>query len=145
MYMDPLSITASVLGILGAVQQANKGVGKLRSLKHANQDFSFLLNELADLEIVLTQVNSLSQDLDARAPDGPAGALKSHLKRASAQLLELNELVAYNLSKPEPETGGGYKVDRVGWLRNEQKILASQKNLLTTRWNISTAIGLVSS
>lgn len=143
--MDPFSISVSVLGILGAAQQAVKGVGKLRSLKHAKEDFSSLLNELADIQTILTQVTHLSYDLDARASDGPVVSLKSLLKRASDQLLELNKLVQHDLSKPKPEDERGVRIDRLGWTLNESRVQSIQRQLTTTRSNIATALGLVSS
>jgi hypothetical protein len=141
--MDPLSITASILAIVGAAQQATKGVGKLRSLRNAKGDFSALLNELADLQTILAQATALSHDLDARGSDGAVIGLKSLLKGALAQVLELDQMIQYNLSKPELDDTGRNKLDRKGWILNESKVLALQRKLLTTRSNIATAIGLV--
>ena len=141
--MDPLSITASILAIVGAAQQATKGVGKLRSLKHAKGDFSALLNELADLQTILTQVTALSHDLDARRTDGAVVGLNSLLKGALAQVLELDQIVQYNLSKSDLDDAGRIRLDYKGWIINESKVLALQRKLLTTRSNIATAIGLV--
>lgn len=47
--MDPLSITASVLAVLGAVGQTAKALKKLWGLKDAPEELASLVNEVHSL------------------------------------------------------------------------------------------------
>ena len=144
--MDPLSITASIVTILGAADRCVKGVAKLRALKHASSELSALINEVADLQTVLTQVVALSQQLQRDCSDGSVTALKSLLKRAEEQLLELNALVQGELSKPKSKrSGGGIKVDHLGWTLKKDQLVLLQQSLRATRLNLSTTLGVINS
>jgi light-regulated signal transduction histidine kinase (bacteriophytochrome) len=144
--MDPLSIAASVVGILGAADQCVKGIAKLRALKQASSELSALINEIADLQTVLTQVIALSQQLQGNFSDGSIIALKSLLKRAEEQLLAFNALVQGDLSKPKSKrSGGGIRVDHLGWTFNKDHLASVQQGLRTTRLNLATALGVVNS
>ncbi len=45
--MEPLSITASILTVLGAAGQVKKGLERLQSLKNAPQELCALTNEVS--------------------------------------------------------------------------------------------------
>ena len=144
--MDPFSFAASVVGVLGAADKCVKGVAKLRALKYMSSDLSALVNEIADLQTVLTQIIALSQQLQRNSLDGSVIALKSLLKRAEEQLLALDALVQGELSKPKSKhSGGGIKVDHLGWTLNKERLASIQQGLRTTRLNLATALGVINS
>ena len=142
--MDPLSITASIVTILAVADKCVKGIAKLRALNRAPSELSALINEVADLQTILTQVVALCQPLQKNRSDGSVIALKSLLKRGEEQLLALNALVQCELSKSKSKRqGGGTKVDHWGWTLNKDNLAAHQRSLRTTRLNLSTALGVI--
>ena len=141
--MDPLSVTASVLAIFGAARQVTKGLAKVRTLHHAPAELSSLINEVSDLQAILSQVASFSNQLEEERLRGPVVALKSHLSRALDQLHALNNLINAELLKVRAD--GTTKTNRVAWLRLKSDVELMQRELRTIRVNIGTALGVVTS
>lgn len=141
--MDPLSITAGVTGLIVFVHQSINGVSKLSSLKHAQDEFLSLLNELADFQAILSQMIAFSREMETRPGDESVVALRSLMEGARAHLLELQQLVEFELTTPQPKRPEGKKVDRLGWAFKQKKIASVQQKLRTTRLNIATALGIV--
>ncbi|KZM20612.1 uncharacterized protein EKO05_0010889 [Ascochyta rabiei] len=143
--MDPLSITASILAIITASEKTVKGLAKLRSFKHAVTEFSALINEVSDLRLILTQVGLLGAQLEQDLNEGPVIALRSLLRRAEQQVQDLEEYVQYDLSKPDVDAPGGVKVKKKSWALHQEKLLNIQQGIKTTRLNLGTALGVVTS
>jgi hypothetical protein len=142
--MDPLSIAASVIGILSVAAQCVEGLARIRGVKQAHVKHLALINEIADLQVLLTQVIALNAQLDQKHADGSVIALKSLLRRAEDQLLELNSLMRGELSRPKSKHGlGKMKVDRLRWTLNQDQLASLQQSLRTTRLNLATALGVV--
>ena len=141
--MDPLSVTASVLAIVGAAQQTVKGIAKLRAFQQAPAELSALLNEVADLQAVLTHIATLGEQLDHQGSRGPVIALQSHIIRAKDQLLLLDQLIHYHLVRHT--NAGEIRVARLAWARDQTKVHAMQSDLRSTRLNLSIILGAVTS
>ena len=45
--MDPLSIASGIVGLLGAAGKSAQGVEKALELRHADEDFAVMNNEVA--------------------------------------------------------------------------------------------------
>ena len=141
--MDPLSVTASVLTILGVAGQVTKGIAKVRALHHAPAELSSLINEVSDLRAVLSQVASFSNQLEEERLRGPVVALKSHLSRAMDQLHALDNLINAKLLKVRAD--GTTKMSRTAWVRLKSDVEVIQRELRNIRVNIGTALGVVTS
>ncbi len=75
--MDPLSITAGLLAVIGAAKAGANGVRKLSHYRKAPREVADLLSELESFTDLLTDIKSFT-DLypdamfsEGRAPDGP--------------------------------------------------------------------------
>ena len=142
--MDPFSIATSVVGILSVAAQCVDGLARIRGVKQAHVKHLALINEIADLQVLLTQVIALNARLDQKHADGSVIALKSLLKRAEDQLLELNSFMRGELSRPKPKNMlGEMKVDRLRWTLNEDQLASRQQSLRATRMNLAIALGVV--
>ncbi|CAI6330864.1 unnamed protein product [Periconia digitata] len=141
--MDPLSITASILAIVGASEQAVKGLAKLRALKDAPAELSALINEVSDLRAVLAQICFLGVQLEQASNNGPVIALRSLLDRANGQILELDQCIQHDISKPEATNPGRIKVSRVSWTLHQKRVSSLRQDLRTTRLNLGTALGVI--
>ena len=141
--MDPLSVAASIVGILGAAGEAAKGLAKLRAFLHAPGELSSLINEVSDLQAILSQVGSFSNRLKEERFRGPVVALKSHLTRANTQLNALNGLINSELLKIRRDRTT--RLSRKAWIRIKPDLDVKQGELRSIRANIGTALGLVTS
>ena len=140
--MDPLSITASIIGIVGL---ADKCVTKLRVLGQASTEVILLVNEVSDLNSVLTQLivlNHQTQQLENPAAEGSQIALKSLLKRAEDQLVELHQIVQKDLIKTGSKRP---KANPLGWARNKDHVTQLQQSIRSTRLNLAIAVGTANS
>ena len=93
--MDPISITASIIGIVAAAASTARAFEDLRRLcKTLPGRLHALSNEVSDIELVLHQVASVVQK---RASDPTLGEQERHMKhlldQAASKLRELRTLV----------------------------------------------------
>ena len=81
--MDPLSITASTIALVGLCRKLSHGLTILKDLSHVPEEIAELLNELHDLRNVLTAVCViLEQRLNLERLGGCTEELKSLLAKA---------------------------------------------------------------
>jgi hypothetical protein len=57
--MDPLSISASIVALLGAAGAVVNGLQKLTSIYHASNSLLALINEISDFQVVLCSLSSV--------------------------------------------------------------------------------------
>ena len=123
-----------------------KGIARLHGLKQASSELSALINETADIQTVLMQVMNFDQGIQRNSSDGSVTALKSLLKRAEEQLLDLNTLVQRELSRDRSKRSGDrIKVDHLRWVLNKERLATLQQSLRNTRLNLVTALGVANS
>ena len=134
--MDPLSLTASIIAVLGAGSTISRVLRKIQQLKDAPELLLQLHNEITDLYLLIRVVDQLyhgheyfrNQDFDAQQE-----AICSVLTRAKRDVLELEKLIAYVLTR---ETDAGAEVDRVAWLRSQWKITEMRNSLRRARYDL---------
>lgn len=76
--MDPLSITASAITVVAAIQQAVKCAERLRAIRQAPKEIKLLLEEVADLSELLNQCQAVQRppaygDGSSRPIESPKG------------------------------------------------------------------------
>ena len=124
---DPLSLAASIIAVVGAVDEVTKGLRRLKAAKDAPKGLQDLLEDVEQLEIVLNCVKSAvlssgSQPIELATLTGEAGS----------KLLELRSLIEYTLTK----AGVSDKVDRWQWLRKGNEVERLRSQLGTIRLNL---------
>ncbi len=136
--MDPLSITASTLTILTALEAAFQ---LMSSLHDAPAHLEALNNEIADLTATVAETAQVLQDFQNKAV--PLVANGSHLTlavsniRAKAQ--ELESLFRSCLIQPVSASGEA-KLSRFTWLKVKSKVQRLQAELRDARLNLSNAL-----
>ena len=53
---DPLSLTASIIAVLGATDSVGKALSKIKYLKESPNELLALINEVSDFKIVLYDI-----------------------------------------------------------------------------------------
>jgi hypothetical protein len=112
--MDPLSLAASIIAVVGAANTVAKTISKLRSLKEAQHQFDSLHNEIEDLKAVLVDVTGVWNDHRERALQ--VASLPRLIGRTKEKLLELQKLVAHDLGHMSPNDGH-IVVSKINWVR----------------------------
>lgn len=143
--MDPLSVTASAIAVIGAVGQAAKCVQRLRAIRQAPAELKSLLGEVIDLRALLEQIQTDQQartplDDSAATGEAPTG-LALHVERTSVKLQELDSLIEHHAS-PSTRTNR-FIVDhgRLGWARGRQKASTLCEELKVIRLNLAASLG----
>lgn len=148
--MDPLSITVATLALIGAANQVAVGLNKLASLKGAPAAILALNNEVSDLRLVLQETEPLllrhkeaavSGNFKSTLPSSKMidATFLHSMERAKDKLLDLESVIQNRLM-----TRMG-AIDKLGWLREQDKVRKAQVDLRTVRLNITAALGVVTS
>lgn len=140
--MDPLSITASSIAILGAISGTGKGISKLVSLRDAPIELQALYNEAEAFRSLLVIIQSSLRHVEgSRAYAEYGEALISLLEQAKEAVLELDSTIEYQLRRGiEVDQDGLPKVSRMMWMRSAGKIEDLRTRIRNSRDNLSTGI-----
>lgn len=137
--MDPLSIAASVVALIGAANQIAKGVNALASLRGAPAFFLSLNNELSDILLVLTETEVLLEEHRFHPDDStPAKRLFPSLKHVWDLIQDVR-----GIEKRLTKRSGS--LDRLAWVWEHENINRAQKGLRTARADLMFVLGFITS
>lgn len=137
--MDPLSITASILTILGAGGQVAKGIAKIRALKYAPDILLALNNEIADIQYLVQDVNHVARQHEEVHETKFSASVCRALEKVRETLLATEQLIAYELTTID-SVNGLVKLDWKRWLRLEDNIRQLQERMRNNKVDLSTAL-----
>ena len=143
---DHLSIAASVIAVIGAVETVCKTLNKVKKLRNAPCEFFALLNEISDLGIVLRDVESHLSSLatQSQIPEEHLQTLLSLINRAKDQMMELDKLIHQRLIKAD-SSSGHHRISRSQWVKASHTITRFRSALRDTRSNIVTQMIVLNS
>ena len=143
---DPLSISASIIALLGAAEGVRKVIGKIKHIQNGPTKILALLNEISDLTLVLQNIQSFVQTQTAQSyiPQDQLRQLATLVDRAKNEVLQLEELIRTTFIRPN-SNGDSIKIFRREWLRAKPKIMEFQQNLRDIRLNITSHMTLINS
>jgi hypothetical protein len=110
--MDPLSIAASIVALIGAAKGSVEGLKKLRQFYKTPAEIDALINEIEDLRLLIADINITEHEHMLRT-DVPA--LSKLLDNAKEQLFKLDEIMEHRL-RPHGSSS------RIAWIRDSSKI-----------------------
>ena len=150
---DPLSLTASIIAIVGIGGQVAKSIKRLASLKGAPDLILALNNELSDIRLIIIAIQDVFQRQQITSvpflgnQTGEANinaSVTSALNQANEKVLELealhNKLIPFSSGLSGTTTG-----DKVTWLREQGKLKRIQESLRDARLKLATALGVLNS
>ena len=139
--MDPLSLTASIIAIVGGGNTVGKGLKKILSASHLPDILLQLNNEVTDLQYTVQDINDLLQ-LQTQKPLSSYASLTSALKFSKQTLLVLESLIAYELTTVDSRNRQT-RIDWISWLRVEPKIKRLKEDIRADRVRLSSALTLL--
>ena len=148
---DPLSITASIIAVIGAAEGVTKTLAKIRNIRNAPQELLSLINEVSDLRIIFGDVQKYLQNAQ-RSQSMPRRSTHQEelhhmsilINRAKDKLLELDKLIQYRLTKPE-SIADHVKVSRREWARAKSTIEGFRQSLRDIRLNVIAQMVIINS
>ena len=141
--MDPLSITAGILAVLGAGGEVGKACKKIIDLRHAPDVLIALNNEVTDLHILVGDADEILRQYSEIGGTDAVPSVTSALERIKATLLRLESLIAYDLMTPSGSNGS--RLDRSVWLRAESRVQELKDDIRADRVALASALGLLTS
>ena len=154
--MDPLSITASIVALVGVCRKLIQGLTVLRQLSHVPEHIAALLDELEDFRNALDAVRAVSQQ--RQSLDGVeqcSEELKGLLLKASDLFASIASHCGINIYKLRPDhsedpsnaSGASLNLDllsRFRWLKDRRKVDLYRKRLEVLRADIANHLAALS-
>ena len=133
---DALSLTASIIAVLGAAEGVTKTLSRLESIRNSPQELLVLINEVSDLRIVLEDIQRYYRKArEKQIPTEQVDHLSHLVNRANEKLLDLDKLIHYRLLKPQSSLDQ-IKVSKREWLKAIKTIDRYRQSLRDIRLNI---------
>ena len=123
---DPLSLTTSILAVLGACSTASKTLANFRALKDARLVVQTLNNEISDLYVVMIDAKEHFENAEGcssatRSVDSAfLKRCSSTLDRTRDKIIEAESLIQYQLIKAGRETE--LKIDKNAYWREHGRL-----------------------
>ena len=135
--MDPLSITASTLTVLTALETT---FSLIRSFRDAPGQLEALSNEVTDITAIVTEIDQMLHNTHEN--DGTPDGKERYLVRALCNIqdkVQKLEILVQSCSR-----SGATKISRTAWLRVKSKAQNLQVELRDGRLNLALALGTFS-
>ncbi|KAL9097281.1 MAG: hypothetical protein Q9165_000708 [Trypethelium subeluteriae] len=144
--MDPLSITASLIAVSGALGTSVKALQKVASLRHAPSELLSLHNEVNSLRNFLRIVNQAFRDGEhLQLPLETTEGLETVKSTLESHVQELDNLSQYRLKRSEVlNKNGTPKVARLAWLRMGKDIACLQRKIRDSRLDLQSMFSVLS-
>ena len=138
---DPLSITASIVTLVGVADAIVKSFQKARNLRNAPCEVLALYNEVKDLRVVLDDATGCISEIDetSTAVTRRLRHMDHLVKKAKEQMLGLDEIIQRRILK-SGSLDDEFQVSGKQWMRAKGPVEAIRQNLRDTRLNIMTQI-----
>ena len=142
--MDPLSVAASCIAVLGAGGTAIRGLKKLIDLHRVPDVLLAVINEVSDLQEIKL-IFQMHQDTSTSFQSLlSATTITQLLNRAQEILLALDQIINYRLLIEIRHSGEEKMViNRSAWLREEHHIRRLQERLRVVRLDIAAGLAVL--
>ena len=146
--MDPLSITASIIAIVGVSGQAAGVIRQLATVRGAPDLVLALNNEITDLHLLITALRDAfqRQRVTVLPPSvtgsGYHASVTSSLQQALDKAQEL-EALHDRLKLIAPDASGLLKLSSVKWVREKSKVRRMRDDLKTVRLQLVGVLGIL--
>ncbi|RMX88844.1 hypothetical protein D0869_01331 [Hortaea werneckii] len=138
--MDPLSITASCIAILGASTATGKALNKLATLRNAPADLQQLFNEREASRALLVVIQTTLHKIQGTAVyRDNREALEQLLIRFRDEIGSFDALLEYQLTQPEANSNGLPEARKLQWMKAGHKIRDVKQKIRDARSGLESA------
>lgn len=139
--MDPLSITASIVAIVGAGGSLASGLRRIHALRDAPDDLLQLNEELSQIQLLVSAIQESCRQRGKRvsAEDQCDEFIFMTLRRSRDDVLNVEKLIAYDLTKV---SSNGDKLDRGAWLGAQSKVQRAKDCLRETKSSLTGILNM---
>ena len=151
--MDPLSLTAGIIAIIGASGEAAKVVRRIASLKGAPDVILALNNEIADLGLLVSAIEHAYQNQQNGGVPLPGNrihsadveaSIVSSLKQVNDRVLELQAFHTRLIrSTPGSSSSTVTSLNKSVWLVEQKRVKRLQDDFRSARLKLVTALGVL--
>ncbi|KAL8852240.1 MAG: hypothetical protein Q9221_002842 [Calogaya cf. arnoldii] len=138
--MDPLSLTASIIAVLGLAKSCCKGLEKLNKGRKAPEEISELLAGLADFQTLLEEIREF---VEPRKDLRCGHQLKELVRRGGETIKEINTLIQQTWPAIQFLRLSEANRQRVTVLRNGTRLRALKDNLRFISLDLTAALSLL--
>ena len=128
--MDPLSVGASVIAVVGATGKVVKGIRRLKAMQDAPKELDDLLTDVSQFELVVQASQKVNGNKESE--------LAILLKTAQELVIEFESLIEYKLTEP----GTSNKVDRWQWIRSSKDVERLRVRLRDVTASLMALVGV---
>ena len=149
--MDPLSLTASIIAVVGVGGQAAGAIRRIAAIAGSSDIVLALNNEITDLHRVVSAIqDALERQQSTVLPlsiseTGYHQSVTTSLQQALDKTTELEAL--YSRLKPDPSNAcsprSSGKFRKLAWLREQSNIRQMLDDLKSVRLKLAGALGIL--
>lgn len=114
-----LGIASGVISILQAVERLDGLLKKIKDYRGATNEVFALINEVSDLQLILTEHRDIAEQLEHANPIF-SSSLQKALQDTGEKIAEIDCLIRSTLTRQEQ--GSQLKVNKVSWVRKKAEI-----------------------
>ncbi|KAI9696194.1 MAG: hypothetical protein M1820_008262 [Bogoriella megaspora] len=141
---DPLSISASVVALVTAVNAARKGLAKLLALHKAPGELTLVLNEITEVQRIISAYRGIVDSSETCENEGRLSGVENVRKSISDckdAVLALEHFVHYKLLLDIAlDNRGNLKPSKRTWLLRSKELLSLQQDLTERRKQMMEAL-----
>ena len=130
-----ISLAASIVALVGAADAIGKTLSKARILYRAPDEVLALNNEIADLTVVMRNLENHPLTTAPVTMQESISHMKTLVERARDRILQLDQLIHYEFLK-SGNLDGDYKVFRLRWARSKDTVENHRQALRDAKQNI---------
>ena len=133
---EAISLAASIVALVGAADAAGKTLSKARLLYRAPVELLALNNEVADLTVVIRNLENHLHATTSATTQESTNHLRTLVERARDRILQLDQLIHYEFLKSGSFDNDDYKVFRLRWARSKETVEGHRQALRDAKQNI---------
>lgn len=139
--MDPLSLTAGILAVIGAAKVVVEGLQRLNSYRKAPQEILGLLSDVTELHIFLEGVGLVIEHYQSVRCTPNIRSLTEHVGKAGQKVHDIKCLLDSPFFR-DSRLNDRNKA-RIVWLQNKNKVKRLQIELRAIRVDLGTTLSLL--
>ena len=139
--MDPLSLTAGILAVIGAAKAVAQGLQRLNDCRKGPREIEDLISDITELQVFLEGVGVVAEHFQSTRCTENVRSLAEQIGKAGRKIQEIKAL----LDAPffHKSRLGDRKKAHVVWLQSKSKVNKLRDELRAIRVDLGSTLGLL--